>query len=325
MPRALRLLRLLAAAALTGGAVAAQPSAGRTDLAERVRTLTRDTVWTAVARVPMAFRTFHPQGMVRIGDTLYVSSVEVTTPTRRYPALQDGHDRDTGSGVGHLFKIDLRPGRAGTLIASTTLGDGAMYHPGGIDFDGRSLWVPVAEYRPNSRSLIYSVDPATLKATVALRAADHIGGVVRDTDAGRLHGVSWGSRRFYTWTLTADGTVEAASARTPAMRLNRSHYIDYQDCKYAGAGAMLCGGIGELRGPGTPLLRLGGLDLVDLGDGRPLHQVPVPLWTASGHLMTRNPVWVEPSGTGLKAYFMPEDDASVLYVYEVGKSSPAAR
>ena len=321
MPRALSLLRLLAAAALTSGAVAAQPRVGRTDLAERVRTLTRDTVWTEVARVPMGFRTFHPQGMVRIGDTLYVASVEVTTPTRRYPALQDGHDRDTGSGVGHLFKIDLRPGRAGTLLASARLGDGAIYHPGGIDFDGRSLWVPVAEYRPDSRAVIYTVDPETLKAIAVAEVGDHIGGVVRDTDAGTLHGVSWGSRRFYRWPMRADGTIAGA----PQVRANPSHYVDYQDCKYAGGGAMLCGGLAELRGPGTPLLRLGGLDLVDLADGRPLHQVPVPLWTASGHVMTRNPVWVEPSGTGLKAYFMPEDDASVLYVYEVGKNSPAAR
>ena len=32
-----------------------------------------------------------------------------------------------------------------------------MYHPGGIDYDGRHIWVPVAEYRPNSRSIIYRV------------------------------------------------------------------------------------------------------------------------------------------------------------------------
>jgi hypothetical protein len=59
------------------------------------------------------------------------------------------------------------------------------------------------------------------------------------------------------------------------------------------------------------------MDLVDLGDGRPLHQVPVPLWPAGGLAMTHNPAWIEPTATGLRAYFMPEDDASTLYVYEV--------
>ena len=91
------------------------------------------------------------RGRVRIGDTLFVSSVEVKIPTKRYGALVDGHDRDAGEGVGHLFKVDLRTGHEGTLLASTTLGEGTMYHPGGIDFDGTSLWVPVAEYRPDSR------------------------------------------------------------------------------------------------------------------------------------------------------------------------------
>lgn len=41
------------------------------------------------------------------------------------------------------------------------------------------------------------------------------------------------------------------------------------------------------------------------------------LWTANGLDMTHNPVWIEATHTGLRAYFMPEDDSSVLYIYEV--------
>ena len=314
-------LRAAVAASLAIGTALAAQGGDRALVGERVRTLTRDSAWTEVARIPMAFPAFHPQGMVRVGDTLFVSSVEVTTPTARYAAPKDGFDRDPGRGVGHLFKVDLRPGRAGTLVAATTIGEGTLYHPGGIDFDGTSLWVPVAEYRPDSRSIVYRVDPQTLNATAVLRVADHVGGVVRDTDARTLHGVSWGSRRFYTWPVNADGSIGADAAAAPARRLNASHYVDYQDCKYAGRGAMLCGGVSELRGaPGATPLRLGGLDLVDLGDGRPLHQVPVPLWTSGGLAMTRNPLWVEPAGTGLRVYFMPEDDRSVLYVYETGRN-----
>lgn len=314
-------MKAIVAAALAAGTTLAAQAGDRAVVGERVRSLTRGSAWTEVGRIPMAFPTFHPQGMVRVGDTLFVSSVEITTPTARYATPKDGYDRDPGRGVGHLFKIDLRPGRAGTLLAATTLGEGTSYHPGGIDFDGTSLWVPVAEYRPDSRSIVYTVDPQTLKATVVLRVADHVGGVVRDTDARTLHGVSWGSRRFYTWPVNADGTVGAPAAKAPAMRLNPSHYVDYQDCQYAGRGAMLCGGVSELRGAaGTTPFRLGGLDLVDLGDGRPLHQIPVPLWTSGGLPMTRNPVWVEPAATGLRVYFMPEDDRSILYVYETGRN-----
>jgi hypothetical protein len=121
--------------------------------------------------------------------------------------------------------------------------------------------------------------------------------------------VSWGSRRFYAWTSRGEprGNV-----------LNTSHYLDYQDCKYAGAHRMLCTGVTEFRRPQEPApFRLGGIDLVSLEDGRPLHQVPVPLWTAGGLDMTHNPVWIEPSAAGLRAYFMPEDDRSTLYIYDV--------
>ncbi len=49
---------------------------------------------------------------------------------------------------------------------------------------------------------------------------------------------------------------------------------------------------------------------------RPVFQVPVELWTESGLPMTYNPFWIEPTSTGLRAYFMPEDEKSTLYIYE---------
>jgi hypothetical protein len=287
----------------------------RLAVAERVMKLTRDSAWRAVATVPMGFPTYHPQGLVKIGDAFFVSSVEVTVPTRRFPRAVDGYDRDAGEGVGHLFKIDS----AGKLIADLKLGEGTIYHPGGIDYDGQSIWVPVAEYRPNSRSIIYRVDPQTMKAIQIFRFADHIGAIVRNTDDNTLHGVSWGSRRFYRWTLDYDGRVTNADLRPEQLRtLNTSHYVDYQDCKYAGARRMLCTGVTELRqGANAQPFRLGGIDLIDLGDGRPLHQVPLLLWTPSGMDMTHNPVWLEATASGLRGYFMPEDDKSTIYVYEV--------
>jgi hypothetical protein len=150
-------------------ALAAEPGAV---LAERVQKLTRGSPWKLVASVPINFLTHHPQGMVKIGDTLFVSSVEIKTPTKRYPQPVDGYDRDTGEGVGHLFKIDMK----GNLISDLVLGEGTMYHPGGIDYDGEHIWISVAEYRPNSRTIIYRVDPATMKATEVFRFPDHSAG-----------------------------------------------------------------------------------------------------------------------------------------------------
>jgi hypothetical protein len=284
-------------------------------VAERVQKLGRDSSWKRVTSIAVGFPTHHPQGMVKIGDTFFVSSVEVTVPTRRFLAPMNGYDRDTGQGTGHLFKID----RAGQLIKDLPLGEGTVYHPGGIDFDGVNIWVPVSEYRPDSRSIVYRVDPERMVATEVLRFADHIGAVVHDTDDHTLVGVSWGSRRFYRWTLGKDLKPTNAAVPPDQLRaLNPSHYVDYQDCKYVGGHRMLCTGVTELRQrPEAAPFRLGGMDLVDLGDGRPLHQLPVLLWTAGGLDMTHNPVWIEATDRGLRGYFMPEDDTSTIYVYDV--------
>ena len=280
--------------------------------------VTRDTKWTLVSSTPIRFRTFHPQGMVKIGDAIFISSVEVIVPTKRYPALVQGMDRDAGEGVGHIFEIDV----SGNLRKDVRIGEGAIYHPGGMDYDGSSIWVAVAEYRPNSRSIIYRVDPRTLEAREAFRVDDHVGALAYDSDEGALHGASWGSRRFYRWKIRSDGRP----VRSDRPTSNTSHYVDYQDCKYAGRHRMACTGVAELqRAAGAAPFRLGGLDLIDLRDGRPLHQTPVLLWTAGGLDMTHNPVWLEATATGIRALFLPEDDSSTLYVYETESSAPGKR
>src|SRR5438105_6121351 len=297
----------VAAAVVFGCAALHQAAPPATSaIAERVMKLTRTSPWTLASSVRIQFDTYHPQGMVKIGETLLGSSVEIRQRPRPLLPPLNGYDRDPGDGAGHLFKIDV----SGRRLADLTLGEGTMYHPGGIDYDGRFIWVPVAEYRPDSRSIIYRVDPGTMKASEVFRVADHIGAIVHNTDDNTLHGVSWGSRRFYRWTLDPAGRVTNGGEAPARLRtLNPSHYVDYPDCNYVGGRRMLCGGVTEIRGaPGVPLFRLGGLDLVDLVDGRPLHQVPVLLWTASGFDMTHNPLWVEENVVGLRAYFMPEDD-----------------
>ena len=282
-------------------------------ISERFQQLTRASEWRLVASQPVNFNTHHPQGMVKIRDTFYVSSVEVTTPTKRFAAPQNGFDRDTGAGVGHLFKFDGK----GNLITDLLLGEGAMYHPGGIDFDGKFIWVSVAEYRPNSRSIIYRVDPATMKATEVFRYADHLGGIIHNTDKHTLHGVSWGSRWFYRWTLDARGRVTNAATQPEKLRQrNSSFYIDYQDCKSVGRGEMLCGGLSNYQ-KGNEKFSLGGLELIDLVRGRAIHQLPLELWTESGLPMTQNPFWIEPTERGLRAYFLPEDQRSTLYIFDV--------
>ena len=308
---------IVAATALMLAASNAAIAQGVTDgaaISERVKKLSRGVQWRQVAAIPIKFNTHHPQGMIKIGDTFYVSSVEIKTPTKRFAQLQDGYDRDTGEGAGHVFKFD----KDGNLLADLAIGEGSAYHPGGMDYDGKWIWVPTAEYRPNSRAIIYRIDPATMKANEVFRYGDHIGGLVRNTRNNSLHGLSWGSRRFYTWAL--DANDRPTNADTPPERLrvaNPSGYIDYQDCKYLGGQEALCSGLNmyQMKKDG-PRFALGGFEIVDLAANRAVFQMPVELWTESGLPMTYNPFWIEPTANGLRAYFLPEDEKSTLYVYE---------
>jgi hypothetical protein len=283
-------------------------------ISERVKKLTRAVQWKQVAAIPVNFNTFHPQGMVKIGDTLYVSSVDIKTPTKRYAQLTDGYDRDTGEGVGHLFKLDLK----GNLISDLTLGDGSIYHPGGIDYDGKWIWVPCRRISPEQprdhlprRSGRDEGDRSlSLRRPHRRPRPQHR----QQLTARRELGLA----RFYTWTLDANGVP--TNAKTPPEQLrvaNRSGYIDYQDCKYLGRGEALCSGLNNYQmkkdGPRFPL---GGFEIVDLKANQAIFQIPVELWTESGLPMTQNPFWVEPTSTGLRAYFMPEDEKSTLYIYE---------
>ena len=314
------LRRATHAAVFVAAAALAAPSARAMgpDVAvgERVKQLTRGTPWTPAGTLQLAFDTHHPQGMVKVGDYWYVSSVEITKPTQRFATPAGGLDRDTGEGVGHLFKVDAH----GKLVNDIKLGEGSIYHPGGIDFDGKYIWIPVAEYRPNGKSIIYRYDPKTGAVDEILRFDDHIGGIVHDTDNNTLNGVSWGSRRFYRWVLNPQGKVANASVSPDDLRKpNRSHYIDYQDCKFLGRNEMLCSGLNSYQPKKDgPKLALGGLEIVDLVFNRAVFQVPVELWTESGLPMTQNPFWIELRGGTLYAYFMPEDNKSTIYTYQVG-------
>src|SRR3979490_1208573 len=101
MARHIGWIAVALAAGLTAVTTFAQSTRPDSVVSERVKLLTRGTQWKQVAAIPIGFDTQHPQGMVKIGDDFYVSSVEIKKPTTRYPQLTDGYDRDTGEGAGH--------------------------------------------------------------------------------------------------------------------------------------------------------------------------------------------------------------------------------
>lgn len=279
-------------------------------LVETFDNVSRSTAWTRTATLDLDFETHHPQAMEVVGDRIYLSSVEITEPTVRYPEPVDGYDRTPGKGVGHLFVLD----RDGKLLKDIVISDGHRYHPGGLDYDGEFLWLPVAEYRPNSSADIYRIDPTTYAVKKLFTVPDHVGGVVRDQETGHLVGQSWGSRRFYDWTVNGNQM---------GFWLNENHFIDYQDCEYVASRKALCSGIAGLPAqPGaTTGYELGGLAMIDLRDrNRILHEVPVQLWSTAGHVITRNPTDLDADGRHLTLYAAPDDSDEVagtqILVYE---------
>jgi hypothetical protein len=310
----------VAVATLGGGGLAmtsAESAAGSRDepLVAAVRQLDRTTQWRMVDRIPLDFETYHPQGFAIVGDKIFMSSVEVIEAPVRYPEPVDGYDRTPGKGIGHVFVMT----REGELIRDIVVGegpDGTVYHPGGLDYDGHDVWVPVAEYRPDSDAIVYRIDPDTYDVTEEFGYRDHVGGVVVDRVTHDVHGVTWGSRRMVRWS--PDGRVRGVAQ-------NQSHFVDYQDCAYVADRKQLCSGVTGFTTAGGGSFELGGLALLDLRDNAILHETPVPGFSTAGHSVTRNPVAVELDGDRVRLLAAPDDGDEVagteLLIYEADLSA----
>ena len=270
-----------------------------TDLADDFNAVTRNTDWQQTSRLKLNFPTFHTEGIAYSQDHIFLSAVQILEPTTKFPTPQGGYDRTPGKGIGHPFVMD----KAGNLQKDITLGEGDMYHPGGIDFDGTNVWVPVAQYRPDSSAIIYKVDAATLDVHKQFEVKDHFGGIIFDKQTGHLVGNTWGSRRFAEWDLQGK---ELSTWENP------NYFIDYQDCQYVPNAKMLCAGVTNL--PQTPAAggtaatyELGGMAMIDLKSHRVIRDVPFQKWSTAGHVATRNPFKMTAAGSHLTMKVAPDN------------------
>jgi hypothetical protein len=298
------MLAVLVAAGLAGaaGAQAAETTshpATNTALADSFGAVTRSTPWQQTSKLKLNFPTYHTEGIAFSDKHIFLSAVQILQPTVKYPTPQGGYDRTPGKGIGHLFVMDT----AGHLQKDITLGEGDMYHPGGIDFDGHNVWVPVAQYRPNSSAIIYRVDASSLAVHKQFQVADHFGGIVMDKQTGHLVGNTWGSRRFAEWNL------QGKQLKTWD---NPNFFIDYQDCQYVPAGKMLCSGVTNL--PQTPsaggtagTYELGGIAMIDLTSQQVTREIPFQQWSTAGHVATRNPFKMTADGNHLTMRVAPDN------------------
>ena len=213
-------------------------------------------------------KTHHVQGIVVHGGMLWVSSV--------------------AKDEGFLHKFEISSGRQ---LTASPIHDGKRFHAGGMDRDGDSLWVPVAEYRRESTSTILQVDTRTLSARSRFEVDDHIGCVAVAGD--RLIGGNWDSRQLYTWDR---------AGKLLGKRENPNP-VAYQDLKFSE---------GTLIASGNTSREEGAIDWLD-PDTMRLRKRIVCGTTDRGVRFTNEGMAVVDG----KLYLLPEDGPSRLFVFQL--------
>lgn len=132
---------------------------------------------------------------------------------------------------GHRAFLHLFDRASGRFLRRMELTDGARYHPGGLSLSGHSLWVPVAELRPDSSAVLMEIDAETLTVRRRIAVADHIGCVA--ADGAKLVAGNWDSRQLYMFDL-ARGTKPVRLVPNPSA-------THFQDMKFVG-GQLVAGG-----------------------------------------------------------------------------------
>jgi hypothetical protein len=176
----------------------------------------------------------------------------------------------------------------GAQVQRVEVQEGPRFHPGGLGRLGDTLWLPVAEYRRASTSVIQGRDARTLAVRASFPVADHIGAVA--ATSGALIGCNWDARRFYEWTF--DGRQSQAVDHDGAAR--------YQDLQWTADG-LLAGGL------------LGDQGVIDLLEwpSLDLKERIVVGKTDRGTVLTAEGMAI----SGRELLLMPEDDPSRVFVH----------
>jgi hypothetical protein len=220
--------------------------------------------------IELKARTYHVQGIEAEDDRLWVTSV----------------DKTTQSGYLHEFTLPN-----GTLIREIKLSDGARYHPGGIALAGNSLWIPIAEYKANSSSIVQRRNKRTLAVEQQFTVDDHIGCVA--VNGNVVIGGNWDTRNLYFWDT---------NGKLLRKEMNPTGNA-FQDMKVAG---------GMLVGSGLLAGRNGAIDWLDLKALKAVRRLTVGK-TSRGDPFTREGMAIR----GNELMLLPEDEPSRLFVFQL--------
>ncbi|MBI4893059.1 MAG: hypothetical protein HY821_20720 [Acidobacteria bacterium] len=214
----------------------------------------------------------HVQGIVVDGDRLFVTSV----------------DRAARKGLLSEFALP-----SGKLLRTVEVQQGDLFHPGGLDHDATSLWIPVAEYRPNSRASIQRRSKKTLDLISSFEVPDHVGALALSPDALIL--ANWDARTFYRYT-------PAGKLISTSLNPNRT---SYQDIKFRN-GSIIASGLHPKPAPG------GAVEFLDPATYAPTRTLEFQL-TDRGTAFTHEGMDL----VNHRLYFLPEDSPSRLFVFSL--------
>lgn len=234
-------------------------------------------------------------GARRLGDNLF--HVQGLALDRAH-VWATSVDRAGQRGYLHLF--DRASGR---LLRRIDLTDGQRYHVGGISLSGTSLWVPVAEMRPDSSAVLLELDAATLQVRRRIPVADHIGCIA--ASGGRLVAGNWDSRLLYV--IDPHGAAAIRALPNPSA-------THFQDMKFVGSQLIAAGNRGWLDGTVDwiewPSLRVRrSLRAGFVGPVRPFGRGGP--WTGEGMAIE-----------GQDLYLLPEDGPGRLYHFRLDGPPP---
>ncbi|MEG9431885.1 DUF6454 family protein [Terriglobus sp. ADX1] len=215
---------------------------------------------------------FHVQGIDLDKEHIWVTSV------------------DSNTHIGYLHQFNRK---TGVFERQVDVTDGERYHPGGFSISGDSIWVPVAEYKPNSSATLLELDKKTLKVKRKISVADHIGCVAVTKDS--LIAGNWGSRKLYV--LGMDGKVIRV-IDTPSQN-------QYQDIKFVN---------GMLVGGGNLTKTTGALDWYEWPSMKPVRSLASGT-TDRGRLYSAEGMTLK----GNDLYLLPEDGPTRVFHFVIDK------
>jgi hypothetical protein len=252
----------------------------------------------------------HTQGLEIVGKYYYVTARREDVAPRRALLLRT---EGTHWDVWDITPDDLSNGSASTLD-----------HPGGMQSDGRQLWIPVAESVRHGRSIVRVIRMDELKPGTAARAVlewavdDHIGALAVSSAQDFVLGANWDTETVYLWNL--QGSLQRTFT-TPELERRglgsisapaNSGGLAVQDWKFVGstlyASGLLKGAASSIGEPESRLF------VFDHFPDRSFERQTIRLPVVPGTELAREAMAVH----GGYVYFLPEDLGPTNRLFRIG-------